>query len=51
MAQCHGTLGANVLDGDTLVYQVSDTGEASQATIVRDTGALSGEELQAKKTW
>ena len=49
MALCHESLGSAILEGDTLVYTVSDDGSLSQATIVRDARPLTKEEIQQHK--
>ena len=49
MALCHESLGSAILEGDTLVYTVSDDGSLSQATIVRDARPLTKEEVQQNK--
>jgi len=38
VAKCHKDLGANLLDGDVLVFEVSDDGSLKQAIIVRKKG-------------
>jgi len=47
VAKCHQDLGANLLDGDVLVFEVSDDGSLKRATIVREKGNLSREELKS----
>jgi len=46
VAKCHKDLGANLMDGDVLVFEVADDGSLQKATVVRERGNLSRDDLK-----